>query len=76
MVDPAPQHIDIESFVAGMRPPTDDDVPMTLDWQPLDTQEALVAYLNEINETRERNQPEQRCSVAPQVAPQGEPRKP
>ncbi len=55
MVEPAPRSVNIESLVADMRPPTDDDVPRTSDWQPLDTKEALVAYLNEINECRERN---------------------
>lgn len=42
----------IEEFVVGTRPPTDDDMPMTLDWTPLDTREKLVAYLNEINARR------------------------
>jgi hypothetical protein len=37
----------------GLRPPTDDDVPMTLDWEPLDTREKLVAYLEAINRRRE-----------------------
>lgn len=76
MVEPAPRSVDIESLVADMRPPTDDDVPMTSDWQPLDTREALVAYLNEINECRERNQVTRQRSVAPPVAPHGEQREP
>jgi hypothetical protein len=38
-----------------MRPPTDDDVPMTSDWQPLDTKDKLLAYLNRINEAREHD---------------------
>lgn len=37
-----------------MLPPTDDDVPMTLDWQPLDTKDKLLEYLAEINAARER----------------------
>ncbi len=48
------RHIDVESVVQNMRPPTDDDVPMTLDWEPLDTKEKLLAYLSEINEAREQ----------------------
>ena len=48
------RHIDVESVVRNMRPPTDDDVPMTLDWEPLDTKEKLLAYLSEINEAREQ----------------------
>ncbi len=39
----------IEEFLADARPPTDDDVPMSLDWTPLDTPEKLIAYLEEIN---------------------------
>jgi hypothetical protein len=38
-----------------MRPPTDDDVPMTLDWEPLDTREKLAAYLDEIKAASERS---------------------
>lgn len=45
----------IDEFVAGARPPTDDDVPMTLDWTPLDTREKLIAYLEEINRQRAAN---------------------
>ena len=48
------RQIDIDALCRDMRPPTDDDVPMTLDWQPLDTKDKLVAYLTEINEARER----------------------
>ncbi|MEO6126489.1 MAG: hypothetical protein ABIR32_22540 [Ilumatobacteraceae bacterium] len=48
------RHIDVESVVQNMRPPTDDDVPMTLDWEPLNTKEKLLAYLSEINEAREQ----------------------
>jgi hypothetical protein len=42
----------IDEFLAGSRPPSDDDVPMTLDWTPLDTREKLIAYLEEINRRR------------------------
>ena len=48
------RRIDVESVVQNMRPPTDDDVPMTLDWEPLDTKEKLLAYLSEINEARKQ----------------------
>lgn len=61
--------IDVEALSDGMRPPTDDDVPMTSDWRPLDTNEKLVAYLTKINDAREREQTNGRRSVAPQVAP-------
>jgi len=76
MVEPAPRSVDIESLVADMRPPTDDNVPMMSDWQPLDTKETLFAYLNEINESHERNQVTRRRFVAPPVAPHGEKREP
>ena len=42
----------IEDFVADSRPPSDDDVPMTLDWTPLDTRDKLIAHLDEINRRR------------------------
>jgi hypothetical protein len=42
----------IDEFLAGSRPPIDDDFPMTLDWTPLDTREKLIAYLEEINRRR------------------------
>jgi hypothetical protein len=45
----------IEEFVVYSRPPSDDDVPMTLDWTPLDTREKLIAYLEEINRRRVAN---------------------
>lgn len=61
----------MESFSAGMRPPTDDDVPMTSDWKPLDTKEKRLAYLTEINEARERKQAHLAVCVAPPVAPHG-----
>lgn len=48
------RQIDVESLRRRMRPPTDDDVPMTLDWQPLDTKEKLLRYLTEINDAREQ----------------------
>ena len=41
-----------EDLSANTRPPTPDDVPMTLDWEPLDTREKLVAYLEAINGRR------------------------
>jgi hypothetical protein len=48
------RHVDIDSLTRDMLPPTDDDVPMTLDWQPLDTKDKLLEYLAEINAARER----------------------
>jgi hypothetical protein len=42
----------IADILADARPPTDDDVPMTLDWEPLDTREKLIAFLEEINRRR------------------------
>jgi hypothetical protein len=42
----------IDEFVRGARPPSDDDVPMTLDWTPLDTREKLIAHLEKINRRR------------------------
>jgi hypothetical protein len=41
-----------ESLAAGAGPPTPDDVPMSLDWEPLDTRETLVAFLEAINRRR------------------------
>ncbi len=41
-----------EDLAADARPPTPDDVPMTLDWEPLDTREKLIAYLEAINQRR------------------------
>ena len=55
MADSGVRHVDIDSLVADMRPPTEDDVPMTSDWQPLDTKDKLLAYLNRINEAREHD---------------------
>jgi hypothetical protein len=40
-------------LTVDMSPPTDDDVPMTLDWQPLDTREKLLAFLEAINRRRD-----------------------
>lgn len=54
MAEQARRQVDIDELCRDMRAPTDDDVPMTLDWQPLDTKDTLVAYLTEINEARER----------------------
>jgi hypothetical protein len=47
MADPGLRHIDIDSLVDDMRPPTEDDVPMTSDWQPLDTEDKLLARYDE-----------------------------
>ena len=55
MADPSPRSVDIEALVANMRRPSEDDVPMTLDWQPLDTKVKLAAYLDEINAASERS---------------------
>ncbi len=55
MADPGARPIDIDSLVDDIRPPTDDDVPMTSDWQPLDTKDKLLAHLNRINEAREHD---------------------
>jgi hypothetical protein len=55
MANPGVRHIDIDSICDDMRPPTEDDVPMTSDWQPLDTKHKLLAYLNRINEAREHD---------------------
>ena len=38
--------------LAGPKPPTDDDVPITLDGRRLDTPEKVSAFLREINEQR------------------------
>ena len=38
--------------IAWPRPPTDDDVPITLDGRRLDTPEKVIAFLREINEQR------------------------
>lgn len=53
MADPGLRHIDLDSLVDDMRPPTNDDVPMTSDWQPLDTKDKPLAYLDRINEARD-----------------------
>jgi integrase len=44
--------LDVAAMVADMRPPTDDDVPSTLDGRRLDTPEKVIAFLQEINEQR------------------------
>lgn len=57
MTEPGPRHVDLESLCRDMRPPTGDDVPMTLDWEPLDTLDKLLAHLDEVNAAREQNRP-------------------
>jgi len=42
---------------AGTEPPTDDDVPITLDGRRLDTPEKVIAFLEEINERRAADEP-------------------
>ncbi|CAN5811838.1 MAG: hypothetical protein ACR2HP_11635 [Ilumatobacteraceae bacterium] len=44
--------LDVAAMVADMRPPTDDDVPITLDGTRLDTPGKVIAYLQEINARR------------------------
>lgn len=44
----------VEEFFAGARPPTDDEVPTTLDGTRLDTPAKLIEYLEKINAERER----------------------
>ena len=48
------REIDLDELCRDMRPPTDDEVPTALDGTRLDTREKLVAYLNEINDRRDR----------------------
>ena len=38
--------------LAGDRPPTDDDVPITRDGRRLDTPEKVIAFIDEINAER------------------------
>jgi hypothetical protein len=38
--------------LAGNEPPSDDDVPITVDGRRLDTPEKVVAFLEEINARR------------------------
>jgi hypothetical protein len=45
--------LDVAAMVAGMRPPSVDDVPIALDGTLLDTPTKLIAYLEAINTTRE-----------------------
>ena len=45
--------LDVDAMLADMRPATDDDVPMTLDWTPLDTPKKVIEHLNEINARRD-----------------------
>ena len=42
----------VEEFFGNTDPPTDDDVPITLDGRRLDTPEKVIAYLEEINRNR------------------------
>jgi hypothetical protein len=48
------REIDLDELCRDMRSPTDDEVPTALDGTRLDTKEKLVAYLNEMNDRRER----------------------
>lgn len=48
--------LDLAEIVEDMRPPTDDDVPTTLDGTPLDTPAKLIAHLDEINARREADE--------------------
>lgn len=45
---------DIDELVADMRPPTEDDVPISVEGDLLDTPEKVLAHLNRINEERDR----------------------
>ncbi|MDZ7676006.1 MAG: hypothetical protein U5K30_13180 [Acidimicrobiales bacterium] len=45
--------VDLEALCSDMRPPTGDEVPTALDGTPLDTEEKLLAYLAEINRSRD-----------------------
>lgn len=54
MANRVAREIDLDELCRDMQPPTDDEVPTALDGTPLDTKEKLVAYLNEINDQRER----------------------
>ncbi len=47
------QELDVAAMIADMRPPSDDDVPIALDGTRLDTPTKLIAYLNEINASRQ-----------------------
>jgi hypothetical protein len=44
--------------LVGSTPPTDDDVPTTLDGEPLDTPEKIRAFVDEINSRRSQTQGE------------------
>jgi hypothetical protein len=54
MPEPADQihKLDVAPMVADMRPPTDDDVPITLDGRRLDAPEKVFTFVHEINEQR------------------------
>jgi hypothetical protein len=41
--------VDSARELAGDRPPTDDDVPITRDGRRLDTPDKVIAFLHEIN---------------------------
>lgn len=42
----------VDEFFGDTEPPTDDDVPITIDGRRLDTPEKVIAYIDEINEAR------------------------
>jgi hypothetical protein len=46
-------HADSARDLAGGRPPTDDDVPITRDGRRLDTPDKVIAFLEEINARRD-----------------------
>jgi hypothetical protein len=46
-------HVDSARELAGDRPPTDDDVPITRDGRRLDTPDKVIAFLEEINTRRD-----------------------
>lgn len=50
-LEPVPE-LDLAPMIADMRPPSNDDVPITLDGTLLDTPDKVLAYLNEINDAR------------------------
>ncbi|MGI8757909.1 MAG: hypothetical protein ACR2K0_01215 [Acidimicrobiales bacterium] len=47
------REVDLEALCSDMRAPTDDEVPRALDGTPLDTKEKLLAYLAEVNRSRD-----------------------
>jgi hypothetical protein len=42
----------VEEFFADSRPPTDDDLPIAADGRVLDTPAKVIAYIDEMNDTR------------------------